>query len=213
MSKKVKSTLIICFIGFLIVMPLIISIGVSLPILENVVVDNDWIGFWGSYMGSVLGGIITLYVLWNTIRSSEQARQRDEKIQFFDKVVELYSQLNASEGNVFALATRVISTYDGELYRLYLQQVNYSAGLGSELGIFLASRRQLYNFQEFESCFLDITYKINEFTIKFDDELLNEFKDEDRVNELENNMDEILNEMMVINKTLAICIEDNIKES
>ena len=49
--------------------------------------SNDWIGFWGSYLGAIIGGAITLIVLWKTIVSNRQEREQQEKLEFFHKII------------------------------------------------------------------------------------------------------------------------------
>lgn len=40
--------------------------------------DNDWIGFWGGLIGSILSGIITLIVLKITINNEDEKRKNDK---------------------------------------------------------------------------------------------------------------------------------------
>ena len=53
------------------------------PCLET---SNDWIGFLGSYFGSILGGIITLLVMQKTLVSSKELQRRDERRQLSRKI-------------------------------------------------------------------------------------------------------------------------------
>lgn len=57
-SKILKTTGIV-IIGLIIVLllPIFIAFGVTwkIPLLERVVISNDWIGFWASYIGTLVG--------------------------------------------------------------------------------------------------------------------------------------------------------------
>ncbi len=33
-------------------------------------IESSWIGFWGSYFGSIISGLITLYVLFVTVQQT-----------------------------------------------------------------------------------------------------------------------------------------------
>lgn len=68
--------------------PIFIGIGVSADILNEWTNNNDWIGFWGSYIGSIMGGLITLYVMKRTIKSNEEILKIDKKQDFIDKIIE-----------------------------------------------------------------------------------------------------------------------------
>lgn len=59
-------------LGFII--PIFVAVVTTLipsPI-PNLETSNDWIGFFGSYMGAILGGFITLIVMEKTIESGNQ---------------------------------------------------------------------------------------------------------------------------------------------
>ena len=62
-----------------IVTPLVVAILISIPGIKWIEVSNDWIGFWGSYLGSILGGIITLLVLAETLKDSREMKERDRR--------------------------------------------------------------------------------------------------------------------------------------
>ena len=62
--------MIVCII----IIPIIVAIltsSIQSPI-KNFVTSNDWIGFFGSYIGSILGGLITLFVMDETIKSGNE---------------------------------------------------------------------------------------------------------------------------------------------
>ncbi len=75
MSKKILNAVKICIISIV-----IISVFVIL-IINWEKVKGEWIGFWGSIIGSILGGIVTLVALRKTIKSETIARNEDRRLQ------------------------------------------------------------------------------------------------------------------------------------
>lgn len=78
------------------VVPLIVSILVSIDVLHYVDVDNVWSGFWGSYLGGIISGLATLYVMTKTIHNSDEAFNKkllaeNEKEERNRAINELYS--------------------------------------------------------------------------------------------------------------------------
>lgn len=65
--KPVASIAILGLIG-----ALCIGVGVSSPLFPRMTNSNDWIGFWGSYAGAIVGGIITLIGVSMTIHSANR---------------------------------------------------------------------------------------------------------------------------------------------
>ena len=43
-------------------------------LIPSVGESSDWIGFWGSYAGAIIGGLITLFVLHYTIKENSKVR-------------------------------------------------------------------------------------------------------------------------------------------
>lgn len=60
----------------LVVLPIIVNILVTTP--GPVETDNDWIGFFGSYFGSILGGLIAFYVAWIQIEAHRKSESKKE---------------------------------------------------------------------------------------------------------------------------------------
>ena len=67
--KKKDIIIIICIA---MIIPLLIAIGITIPIMEKINNSSPWIGFWGSYIGSIFGGMVTLYVLNRTIDANRE---------------------------------------------------------------------------------------------------------------------------------------------
>lgn len=64
MKKNIKKyCLLILCIAMVPIIPMAIGEGVSADIFLDWTNDNDWIGFWGSYVGAMIGAAIPLIVL------------------------------------------------------------------------------------------------------------------------------------------------------
>lgn len=94
-----KFVILLCVVGLLL-RPIIIAILVSLPILPKLTNNNDWIGFWGGYLGSILGGMITLFVLKITIDDNNKLRKRDEKISYYNHLTS-YTLLSVQQQVIY----------------------------------------------------------------------------------------------------------------
>lgn len=80
-NKKVEWKYIgYIFIGIIIILFLVYLVNVMIrtEAIFEVAQDNDWISFWGSVLGSSIGGIITFIVLRVTIKNENEKRE-DEK--------------------------------------------------------------------------------------------------------------------------------------
>ena len=74
-------------ISVCIMAPIVIGWGVSLDILNEWTNDNDWIGFWGSYVGAIFGGLVSLYVMRYTINKTEKITEMERKKEFCDNLL------------------------------------------------------------------------------------------------------------------------------
>lgn len=59
--------------------PIVLAVCISTPIFINITGGVNWLGFWGSYLGAVLGGCITVIVFWGTIQENKNKDLREEK--------------------------------------------------------------------------------------------------------------------------------------
>ena len=89
--KENKKGIVISGISIMILFPLMIYFLSSLPIFP-VGGNNDWAGFWGGYLGAIIGGIITLYVLFATLNDNKKIQLRNEKIDFFNNLVDMTAE-------------------------------------------------------------------------------------------------------------------------
>jgi len=103
----------------IVIIPLIVTILVSFNVLNYIDTDNSWIGFWGSYLGAVMGGCITLYVLQKTIKVNNSNLNRtlaaekeklleERKEKFCDEVCKMALQCS------FDIKEYIIKTANGD---------------------------------------------------------------------------------------------------
>lgn len=50
--------------------------------------SSEWIGFFGSYIGTIIGSLVTICVLMTTLNDSKDARDKKEVIEFCNYMVE-----------------------------------------------------------------------------------------------------------------------------
>lgn len=93
-------------LGIVTFAPIVVAIGVSLPILRCIDNTSPWIGFWGSYVGSIFGGIITLIVLKKTldnnkdildktIQAESKKDEQNRKLIFLDDICDQFIKLSS----------------------------------------------------------------------------------------------------------------------
>lgn len=78
-------------IAALVVAPVVVIFMTSVDLIP-VNTSNDWIGFWGSYLGAILGGTITLCVLYITIEQNRKDSTKNEKNNYCMQLIDLVSE-------------------------------------------------------------------------------------------------------------------------
>lgn len=69
----------------ILLLPITINMICSIPTIITIN-NNDWIGFWGSYLGSIIGGTITLYVLYQTNKVTKEIQDKNMGFDFKKEV-------------------------------------------------------------------------------------------------------------------------------
>ena len=88
MRKFNIATYILIAILIFVFIPLGVAFLLSFNFI-NTDTTNEWIGFWGGYLGSIFGGAITLYVLFKTLKDGKRLQKRDEKLDYCNRIVEM----------------------------------------------------------------------------------------------------------------------------
>lgn len=159
---KHKKQIVLWSVIILIAVPLIVY-GLSEVSLLPVTGGNDWAGFWGGYIGAIIGGAITMIVFWGTLESNKKERIAREKSDFFLQLLKESTYLDAYPRKIlYALVHN-----DREMWE-YHRKV-----LELQLRIEIGKEKNLYSG-------IDDLLKKLEDNLKSTDELLKErnFEDE-----------------------------------
>lgn len=85
-------------LGMIIVL-IMIPLGLAFLLrFEFVITDTSsgWIGFWGSYLGGIVGGLITLYVLFRTLKENRELQKKEHRIAFCNEICKLSGEICAA---------------------------------------------------------------------------------------------------------------------
>lgn len=88
MEKKKLTGLTI--IVFILAIPVIVGLIVSFSFVP-IPMSNDWIGFWGSYLGAIIGGLITLWVMRATLAHNNNLTTASKKQELCTHIATLVS--------------------------------------------------------------------------------------------------------------------------
>ena len=86
---------------FLIIMIFVIPIGLNwlIPTNDSPTQTNVWIGFFGSYVGGILGGVCTLVVMYFTRKDTRDIQKENLKIQ--NKIIDQEKENILKENRTF----------------------------------------------------------------------------------------------------------------
>ena len=91
MKKNWKDMFLIS-IMVLVIIPLIIAMIINVRLI-CVDTTNEWIGFWGSYIGAIISAGIAIYVMKETLINERQIRDLDEKSRFLDDLIRKHTDV------------------------------------------------------------------------------------------------------------------------
>lgn len=80
----------------LIVVLFIIPLGIAFLLKFDFIItdtSSGWIGFWGSYLGGIVGGLITLYVLFRTLKENRELQRKEHRIAFCNEICKLSGEI------------------------------------------------------------------------------------------------------------------------
>lgn len=137
-----KNGLFLVSIVVLIGVPIIVYLLSSIPLLP-IGGNNDWAGFWGGYLGAIIGGSITLYVLFKTMQENRWSQSRQEKIDFCNYIAEMIGRIcrQINERDIFVLKylTNSVGGDKSDIYRAMLAN-NQASELMQTCSVNLISR-------------------------------------------------------------------------
>ncbi len=90
--KKYWKEVILGLIVVLFIIPLVLAFLLR---FDFIITDTSsgWIGFWGSYLGGIVGGLITLYVLFRTLKENREMQKKEHKIAFCNEICKLSGEI------------------------------------------------------------------------------------------------------------------------
>lgn len=77
-SKKIIFIVVLSSVIVLIVFPLIVTFGLSFRIIDTDT-SNEWIGFWGGYLGGIISSIATIGGVYLTLLDDRKKRKKEEE--------------------------------------------------------------------------------------------------------------------------------------
>lgn len=130
MDKLKKENIVLLAIAVMGIIPFILGCAISSPVFKNFVGGDSWIGFWGSYLGSIVSGMITLFVLFKTLESNKKdleqtfienkkIQQRQEKMDYCDKIIKLSSSYANDVIDELIRAKEYLEQQTEECYKEY----------------------------------------------------------------------------------------------
>lgn len=155
--------------------PIVLAVCISTPIFINITGGVNWLGFWGSYLGAVLGGCITVIVFWGTIQENKNKDLREEKRNLFDKLI-------SDAANIRELQERISFTsnsnpkHDDLVYELNSKvlEVKMRLELAEMKGIYVNARKPIKLLDDMMSKveeMQELQMDINENSNKVDEQI------------------------------------------
>ncbi|OWZ83361.1 hypothetical protein [Natranaerobius trueperi] len=89
-NSKLRLSVLVIFSILLI--PIIVAFIMELNLTWKVETDNDWIGFYASYLGSMIG----VFGVFATMRIDQKKREEEKKDELFFNNIDLYNKILSS---------------------------------------------------------------------------------------------------------------------
>lgn len=172
-TMRIVVSVIVIAIGIIIAAPIIIGLGVSADILNNFTNNNDWIGFWGSYVGTIIGGIITLAVLYFTLKNENYNKKREEKIQYFDKLIDEWASVDASLANLCFYVNKYLNKQDENVFERIILYNNEIVKLGTSFILKIEIRVDQYDMFKLKEEYEKLIDFANSMMEYFSKEIIN----------------------------------------
>lgn len=183
MDKLKKENIVLLVIAVMGIIPFILGCAISSPVFKNFVGGDSWIGFWGSYLGSIVSGMITLFVLFKTLESNKKdleqtfienkrIQQRQEKMDYCDKIIKLSSSYSNDVIDELTRAAEYIEQRTEECYKEYNSARGKTVRTNNELMLTMSVKEEdsyYYKSKEYE----DLCSKIVEKTDRLEKEINN----------------------------------------
>ena len=200
--KKYWKEILLAIIVSLVLIPLAIAWTLSFRLI-NTDTTNEWIGFWGGYLGSILGGAITLYVMWKTLQIEKSNREREERINYFNNIIHLWAELSESINEIKTYIDRCICENGNNNIEKVCIGEGHTIKVLVELKVTLTTRKNIYELQELLEILEQIKKTFDETMEQYVTESNRGFKPTASRERLQKNADNLVD---IISKS-AECLE------
>lgn len=148
LNSCVKLLLFLLFLGFiLVIVPLLVGVVTGTNPLEKNT-GSQWIDFWGGYLGAIIGGAITLYVLWKTLSVEKRIHEREEKIQYFNDMIKLFADYRNLTVKLCRSINGCVMYKKAENFNEAISINNTLSKCNSEIMMLLLTRSETYDLEE-----------------------------------------------------------------
>ncbi|MEY8356808.1 hypothetical protein AALB39_26140 [Lachnospiraceae bacterium 54-53] len=157
--KENKRIVIFWVIIILVVVPLIIYLLSTLTVLPPGL-NNDWAGFWGGYLGAIIGGLSTLIVFKYTVSYNNGVYDKDKRFETSKTIIKLSSTYNFQIANVIKVSNSYVRSFSEEDDMELLHACNLVGNASQELSLSMLIYEKQYPqlkgiFQEYNEIHQD----------------------------------------------------------
>lgn len=145
---KLKTAIGLILLGILSPLAVTALTSVIASPISNFETSNDWIGFFGSYMGAILGGIITLIVMEGTNNSNRDIEKENRKNEFCNNLSDLISDYCVYASDCYYTYRQDIDNGNYKQSKMKLSSITYNIEIrlsGNELAKKLLERTKELN--------------------------------------------------------------------
>ena len=193
----------------LILVPLGIAFILSFRFIETDT-TNEWIGFWGGYLGAIIGGIITLAVMQKTLKSEHDNRNREEKIVYFNQITNLISKLVQATHELDLYMARRRYEKENDITENIFKENAILTSIITELQIMLETRSGVYEVKDILTMLKNFENKTTEILNCFYEVAEDEFKNEKMNKKFEEKQDDLQKELGLIQNCMKKTIMENV---
>lgn len=138
--------------------------------------------FLGGYLGAIIGGAITLYVLWKTLSVEKRVREREEKIQYFNNMIKLFADYRNLTVQLCRSINGCVMYKKVDNFNETISINNTLSKCNSEILMLLLTRSEMYDLEELleeNSKYVEMIKEMVELHIEaskaqYEDEILKE---------------------------------------
>lgn len=124
---------VICVI---ILVPLGIAFLLSFSFI-NTDTSNEWIGFWGGYLGAIIGGLSTLIVFKYTISYNNKLYDKDKRFVICKELIKISSAYNFQVTCVIKASYKYVQNFNQEDYVEFIHACNMVGSAAEELNLYM----------------------------------------------------------------------------